>query len=442
MSPETAQTCDVAVVGGGPAGLSLAQQLREQGIERVTVLERDQAAGGVPRHCGHYPFGLGEFGWPMKGPQYAARKVDAARAAGVDLRTGVTVTDLGAGGALTLSSDAGLSLLRARRVALCTGARESSRAQRFITGSRPRGVITTGALQAFVYLEGLTPFKRPVILGTELVSFSALLTCRHLGIRPAAMVEENTRITARAFSRGLPALMSIPVHLGTKLARIIGDTCVEAVELESAGGQRRIVETDGVICSGQFRPEAALLRNGHLSVDPATGGPFVDQFARASDPAYLCSGNLLRPVETHSWCAKEGVEAAKAIVQELGRSASDNTASDNSASDYSDGDNSDRDNSDAGTSGDATPITAAHPAIKYVLPQKISADAGVPAFDHLQIRLTRPARGRLRIHAGDREIWSGRINALPERRILVPLAPLLAHRGADRFDIRLEETAT
>ena len=36
------------------------------------------------------------------------------------------------------------------------------------------------------------PFERPVIIGSELVSFSALLTCRHLGIRPVAMIEENS----------------------------------------------------------------------------------------------------------------------------------------------------------------------------------------------------------------------------------------------------------
>ena len=48
-----------------------------------------------------------------------------------------------------------------------------------------------GALQAMVYLAGQAPFRRPVIVGTELVSFSALLTCRHAGIRPAAMIESG-----------------------------------------------------------------------------------------------------------------------------------------------------------------------------------------------------------------------------------------------------------
>ncbi|MGZ4773298.1 MAG: FAD-dependent oxidoreductase, partial [Ilumatobacteraceae bacterium] len=35
----------VAIVGGGPAGLSAAVELRRLGVGRVTVYEREQRAG-------------------------------------------------------------------------------------------------------------------------------------------------------------------------------------------------------------------------------------------------------------------------------------------------------------------------------------------------------------------------------------------------------------
>ena len=38
--------CTVAIVGGGPAGLAAAVELRRQGVERVVVFERDAEAGG------------------------------------------------------------------------------------------------------------------------------------------------------------------------------------------------------------------------------------------------------------------------------------------------------------------------------------------------------------------------------------------------------------
>lgn len=414
MTVERKELCDVAIVGGGPAGLTLAAELRHLGVERVIVLEREAEAGGIPRHCGHYPFGITEYNRLLKGPDYARCKVEDAERKGVDLRTGTTVTALHPGGTLELSSHAGTATITARRVVLCTGAREASRPQRFISGSRPQGVITTGALQAFSYIEGLVPFKKPAILGTELVSFSALLTCRHAGIQPVAMIEENPRITARAFSRLLPAVLGVPILSQTKLTRILGKNRVEGIEIERADGRKKVLDADGVICTGRFRPEASLMRNGHLAIDPKTGGPLIDQFMTTSDPSYLCAGNLLRPIETHGWCAEEGRQAARIIVQALGQP-------------------------DRAEPRRQTPIRITSPAIRYVLPQHLSTACLGAHMPNLQLRLNRPARGRLVISADGKTIWSRSINSVPERRILVPIAPLLAHGATTSITIGLEE---
>jgi sarcosine oxidase subunit beta len=40
-----AQTVDVAVVGGGVVGLSVARELRLAGVDRVVVLERESSVG-------------------------------------------------------------------------------------------------------------------------------------------------------------------------------------------------------------------------------------------------------------------------------------------------------------------------------------------------------------------------------------------------------------
>ena len=98
---------DVAVVGGGTAGLALATKLKRLGVGSVIVLERENDAGGIPRHCGHYPFGIREYGRLLKGPDYARRNVEAAVDAGVDIQTGMTVTALHPDGRLSLTTPAG-----------------------------------------------------------------------------------------------------------------------------------------------------------------------------------------------------------------------------------------------------------------------------------------------------------------------------------------------
>ena len=138
---------DVIIIGAGPAGLSAAVELRRHGIGRVVVLEREAEAGGIPRHCSHPPFGFREYGRILTGPAYAKRNVARAVAAGVEIRTRTSATALHAGGRIAVTSPDGVSEITGRRILLCLGAREAPRSARLIGGSRPIGVINTGALQ-------------------------------------------------------------------------------------------------------------------------------------------------------------------------------------------------------------------------------------------------------------------------------------------------------
>jgi thioredoxin reductase len=405
----------VAVVGGGPAGLAAATRLKQRGVDTVAVLDREPAAGGIPRHCGHYPFGMREFHRVLRGPDYARRLVERAEAAGVAIHSATTVIGLAPGPRLLLSTADGQAALSARRVLLATGVRESSRAARMIGGQRPLGVISTGALQSLVYLAGKRPFRRPVILGSELVSFSAILTCRHAGIRPVAMVEEGLRVTARRPAEALPRLLGIPLHLGTQLVSIHGGPRVEGVTLRLPDGREQEIETDGVIVSGAFTPEATLARLSHLTLDPCSGGPLVDQFGRCSDGDFFAAGNLLRPVETAGWSWREGVAAGDALADSLtGRLPGAERL---------------------------LRVAVDSPAIKFALPQRIALPIGAGGMDHLQLRLNRAARGRLTVSDTGGVIWEKPITGLPERRILIPLEGFIDRVCGDTLTVSFAESA-
>ncbi len=414
MPADLPDSCDVAIVGGGPAGLAAAVALRKQGIASVVVLEREPQAGGIPRHCGHFPFGMREFRRLLRGPDYAARLVARAVRSGADIRTSVTVTALNLGGRLSLSTPDGIAELKAKRVLLATGVREKSRAARLIGGEKPGGVLSTGALQGMIYLKGEKPFSRPVVLGTELVAFSSLLTCRHMGIRPVAMVEPAATVTARWPARLLPKLLRIPLMLGTELTAIHGKSRVTGVDLVGPDGKTRHVEADGVIVTGGFVPESSLLKASHLAVDPASGGPDIDQFGRCSDPAYFAAGNLLRAVETAGWSWAEGRRAGRTIAYDL-----------------------------------KTGLLAPKPglrvalhssALKYALPQRIAYSANSPwSAKVLQFRVTRPVNGRLSLRLDGKTLWSKPFAALPERRITLPISMLPDGReGLAEFHIQEE----
>jgi hypothetical protein len=277
---------------------------------------------------------------------------------------------------------------------LATGVREMPRSARLVSGTRPFGVTTTGALQQFVYGAKQRPFRCAVIVGSELVAFSVLLTARHAGIEILAMVEESDRITARRPGDLIARrLFGVPVLTSTSLVAIHGGARVEAVEIEH-DGQRRTIACDGIIFTGRFQPEIALLTSSHIALDPGSGGPAVDQYLRTSDPHVFAAGNLLHPVETAGACWAEGRAAGRLLAMQV-----------------------------QGTLPPAlprVPVTCA-PPIKYAYPQAFAPQANnALELSPIRARAARAARGQLRLLVDGREVWSRRLRLLPERRIEIP----------------------
>jgi len=256
------------------------------------VLERETEAGGIPRHCGHIAFGFKKYKRILTGPQYAKNNISEALALGIDIQLNTTVTALGEGGKLSLVSQQGVYELNAKRVLIATGTREKPRSARFVSGDRALGIYNTGALQGMVYLKNKIPFKRPLIVGTEIVSFSALLTCKKGGIKPVAMVEENAKPSVRWPIYYGAHLFGTKLFLETKIHKIVGNQRVEAVILESSQGQKKAIECDGILFTGQFTPESSLIRLSHIAFDPDTFSPSVSARGQCSDPAYYAAGNV------------------------------------------------------------------------------------------------------------------------------------------------------
>ncbi|KRV50666.1 pyridine nucleotide-disulfide oxidoreductase [Wenjunlia vitaminophila] len=310
--PPTTLTPDVLVIGAGPAGLTAAAALAPDLQGEVLVLDREQHAGGIPRHSDHTGYGIRDLHRVMTGPAYARRLVDRATAAGATVRTQATVTDWAGDHAVDVTTPQGRLRVEARAVVLATGARERPRPARRIPGDRPHGIYTTGQLQNTVHLHHAPVGTRAVIVGAELVSFSAHLTLREAGCSTALMVSQHAHTESyKAFSLAGRALLRVPVAHRTRVTRIIGKPRVRAVEIEDLDtGARRTVECDTVVLTGDWIPDHELARSAGLELDPGTLGPLVDTALRTSRPGVFAAGNLLHPVDTADIAALDGLHVA------------------------------------------------------------------------------------------------------------------------------------
>lgn len=314
---------DVIVIGGGPAGISACIELSKLSGYKIALFESEQELARIPRSC-HFFFGFRDLKRIYSGPTYARKLDNLIRKTSVAIHTETTVLNIVPGNQgelhrIDVSSPRGLSSYESRFILLSTGCYERPRYSRMIPGSRPAGIFTTGSLQELVNIHHLKPGLRAVIIGSEHIAFSSVLTLRRVGTYIAGIVEEDTELQSYpSIATGMSFFFGFPIYKGASVNAILGDKRVEGVELVMERNQKVFqVECDTVIITGKFRPYSSLIDNTSIEQDPFTLGPIIDMNMMTSVPNIFAAGNILRGGDMHDLCALEGKKAAKNILMRL-----------------------------------------------------------------------------------------------------------------------------
>lgn len=320
MASEESIPLDVAVVGGGPAGISACLELSKSSQLKAAIFESEAELGGMPRSC-HIFFGMRDRKRIYTGPAYAKKLDSLIRQTSIEIHTGTTVLNIIPGNPgevhrLNVVSPRGHRSYKSRFLILATGCFESSRQARRIAGTRPAGVFTTGTLQQLVNLRRLRPGKRAVIIGSEHVALSSVLTLWRAGVSIIGMVEECRELQTYIFPADvMKRFFDFPIYKDTSVTKILGNDRVEGIELTGGKDQKTFrLACDMIVITGRFRPDTSLIDNIHIEQDQATMGPTVDMNFMTAVPNIFAVGNILRGADMHDLCALEGKLAAQNII--------------------------------------------------------------------------------------------------------------------------------
>jgi len=311
---------DLVIVGGGPAGLAAAVAAKDNGIDKILIIERDKELGGILNQCIHNGFGLHTFKEELTGPEYASRFIDQVLERNIEYKLNTMVMDISADKTVTaMNRQDGMFQIQAKAVILSMGCRERSRGALNIPGYRPAGVFSAGTAQRLVNMEGYMPGKKVVILGSGDIG---LIMARRMTLEGA---EVKVVAELMPYSGGLKRNIvqclddfGIPLKLSHTVVDIEGKNRVEAVTIAEVGPDRKPItgteiryECDTLLLSCGLIPENELSKSAGVVLNPITSGPIVgDNLETNIDGVFAC-GNVLHVHDLVDYVSQEAAAAGK-----------------------------------------------------------------------------------------------------------------------------------
>lgn len=319
------RTTELAIIGGGPAGLSAAITAASLGA-KVTLIDRSDNLGGQLVKQTHMFFGSQK--------QYAStRGVDIADILmkdlekykdNIEIMTDATVLSMYEDGVIAIEQNEKYIKLKPQSMIVATGASEKFLA--FPNNDLP-GIYGAGAVQTLMNLYGVAPGKSVVMVGAGNIGLIVSYQLMQAGINVKAILDASPKIGGYLVHASKIRRMGIPILTSHTIKYAHGTDTLEKVTLcrldekwQQIPGSEFDIETDVLCIAVGLSPLTELLWQQGCSMKyvPELGGhvPVRNENLETSIKGVYVAGDVAGVEEASSAMVEgrlAGLCAAKAL---------------------------------------------------------------------------------------------------------------------------------
>jgi len=316
---------NVAVIGGGPAGMAAAIAASVEGAS-VLLVEREARLGGILKQCIHDGFGVVRYDERLTGPEYAFRDISTLEQTNTHVLLQTFVSQIVKNGntfQMTLCNRYGILQVEANSIVLATGCRERTAKQAGIHGVHPAGIMTAGNAQYYVNIMGQLPTKRCLILGSGDIG---LIMARRLTLEGASVIGVYEAMDRPGgLLRNVSQCLNdydIPLNLSHTVTRVFGSQRLRGAELyhvdkslKPIRGSESAVKCDGLILSVGLIPENELADSLNIPTSNSTHGPICDQNNMTMVDGVFSCGNSMYVSDLVDYVSESGENAGRSAAR-------------------------------------------------------------------------------------------------------------------------------
>ena len=303
---------DILVIGSGPAGFGAAIEAARLGAKVLLVDENERAGGQLYKQI-HKFFGSKEHYAGMRGFQIADMLLAEAIELGVDVRLETRALGIMDNGEFSLLQQGKLVAVKAKKIILCTGAKENALS---FPGWTLPGVMTAGAAQTFANIHGILSGKRILMVGSGNVGLIVSYQLMQAGGEIATLVDVLPKISGYQVHAGKIQRAGVPVYLAHTVIAAKGHVRVEEAiiaqvdaDFQPIAGTEKSIAVDNILLAVGLTPRIDLsgMCGCKTTFVGPLGGimPLHDCYMRSSkEDIYVCGD--LAGVEEANTALEEG----------------------------------------------------------------------------------------------------------------------------------------